>query len=97
MVSLLHGMLSQVATLRRATRALASYQRTDGSLACPCFAAFCVSLPAHVEGSLHRSQVRCMLSSHAAKHPAVMGLTCTLCMRRARRGNLEEEQTVSQD
>ena len=86
MVSLLHGMLSQVATLRRATRALASYQRTDGSLACPCFAAFCVSLPAHVEGSLHRSRVRCTLSSHAAKHPAVMGLTCPFVHETSKKG-----------
>ena len=44
--SLLQGTLSHVATLCRATRALASYHRTDGSLACPCFAAFCFSLPA---------------------------------------------------
>lgn len=48
MVSLAAGTLSQVATLRSATRALASYQRTDGSLAVPCLAAFFVSLPAHI-------------------------------------------------
>lgn len=46
MVSLLHGTFSHMATLCNATRALASYHRTEGSLACPCFAAFCVSLPA---------------------------------------------------
>ena len=46
MLSLLQGTFSHVATLCSATRALASYHRTDGSLACPCFAAFFVSLPA---------------------------------------------------
>ena len=48
-VSLLHGTLSHMATLCRATRALASYHRTDGSLACPCFAAFFVSLPVRTD------------------------------------------------
>lgn len=47
MVSLVAGVFSHMPTLRSATRALASYHRTDGSLAWPCFAAFFVSLPAH--------------------------------------------------
>lgn len=44
--SLACGTFSQVATLRSATRALASYHLTTGSRATPCFAALFVTLPA---------------------------------------------------
>ena len=45
-VSLACGTFSQVATLRSATRALASYHLTTGSRATPCFADLFVTLPA---------------------------------------------------